>query len=103
MTLMIELTPEVEERLKRKATQRGQAISEYVEALAERDAQDDGEWEALLDAVSEGSENWPVLPSESFESGRASMGSGAETASQGWRNRYGRERVPGVRPRRGRL
>ncbi len=73
MTLNLALSTETEDRLRRKAAQQGEDVASYLKRLAERDAQDeraalsDEEFEALLDELSEGSKNWPVLAPGAFE------------------------------------
>ena len=46
MTLTLELTPEVEAALRRKAAREGQDMTTYMQAIVEREAQEDTEEEA---------------------------------------------------------
>ncbi len=76
MSVTIDLAPDVLERLRAKAELQGSGVEDYLKALAERDAFAADAWGALLDAVSEGTENWPVLPSVALE--RASFYGGRD-------------------------
>ncbi len=67
MSVTIDLAPDTLERLRAKAERQGSGIEDYLKALAERDAVAVDSWDALLDAVSEGTEDWPVLPSVALE------------------------------------
>jgi hypothetical protein len=73
MTVTIELTPELHERIEEQAVARGVSLEAYllslIEAVAlpapgERASLE--EFEAAMDAFSEGTEDLPVLPEEGF-------------------------------------
>jgi hypothetical protein len=75
MTIRLELTPETEARLKAEARAKGlplEKVAEQIlkEALTERTsahgAMSVEEFHRMLDAMAEGSENLPDLPTESF-------------------------------------
>lgn len=75
MSISIELKPEVEERLGREASAKGVSVEAYVEDLIERQVSRPGEVapdididevDRVLDALSEGSEGRPALPSEAY-------------------------------------
>jgi hypothetical protein len=73
MVVTLELTPEVEQRMMAQAALRGVSLEAYLKGLIEAAAllvdPDDGtleEFEADLDAFSEGTEHLPVLPPEAF-------------------------------------
>ncbi len=75
MTIRIEINPEIEAQLVAGAQARGLALEEYAENLL-RDAiashcESQGklsveELHAMLDAIAEGSENLPKLPTTAF-------------------------------------
>jgi hypothetical protein len=75
MTIQVELNPEVEARLLAGAKERGISVEKYAETLL-RDAvalpsQPTGklsveELHAMLDAIAEGSEKLPNLPTSAF-------------------------------------
>jgi predicted DNA-binding protein len=74
MSISIELKPEIEERLEQEAAAKGVSVQSYVEELLEQQvSQTDKishagaeEIDHVLDALAEGSENRPVLPSEAY-------------------------------------
>lgn len=73
MVVTLELAPEVEQRIIAQAASRGVSLEAYLKSLIEAAAlivaPDDGtldEFEADLDAFSEGTERLPVLPPEAF-------------------------------------
>jgi hypothetical protein len=75
MTIRLELTPETEARLKAEARAKGlplEKVAEQIlkEALTERTpargTMSVEEFHRMLDAMAEGSENLPDLPTESF-------------------------------------
>ena len=73
MVVTLELTPEVEQRMMAQAALRGVSLEAYLKGLIEAAAllvdPDDGtleEFEADMDAFSEGTEHLPVLPPEAF-------------------------------------
>ena len=75
MTIRIELNPEIEAQLAAGAQARGVALEKYAESLL-RDAiashpEPEGrlsveELHAMLDAIAEGSDNLPNLPTTAF-------------------------------------
>jgi hypothetical protein len=68
----LELTPEVEQRIMAQAALRGVSLEAYLKGLIEAallvDPDDETleEFEADMDAFSEGTEHLPVLPPEAF-------------------------------------
>jgi hypothetical protein len=66
MTLVLELAPEQERRLRREAEQRGLKTEEYARQLLDRLACEDSDeaWDADLDALTEGHQRLPVLAPE---------------------------------------
>jgi hypothetical protein len=73
MVVMLERAPEVEQRLIAQAASRGVSLEAYLQSLIEAAvlvvSPDDGtlaEFEADMDAFSEGTERLPVLPPEAF-------------------------------------
>lgn len=74
MSISIDLKPEIEERLEQEAAVRGVSVQSYVEELLEQQvSQPDKisrvgaeEIDHVLDALAEGSESRPVLPSEAY-------------------------------------
>jgi hypothetical protein len=73
MVVTLELMPEVEQRIIAQAALRGVSLEAYLKGLIEAAAlvvePDDGtveEFEADMDAFSEGTEHLPVLPPEAF-------------------------------------
>ena len=73
MVVTLELAPEVEQRMLAQAASRGISLEAYVQSLIEAAAlvaaPDDAtveEFEADMDAFSEGTEHLPVLPPEAF-------------------------------------
>jgi len=76
MTLVLELDPETEARLKSQAEARGMAVEPFAESLlrsagvpqAGAKGRPTAEsLEAMFAALAEGAENRPVLPPEAFE------------------------------------
>lgn len=75
MTIQIELTPEIMERLAAEAAAHGIPLEEYAERLLREaiatHAQPQGqlsvaELHAMLNAMAEGSENLPKVPTSAF-------------------------------------
>lgn len=74
MSISIELKPEVEERLEQEATAKGVSVESYVEDLIEQQVSQPHktshiameEIDHVLDALADGSEDRPVLPSEAY-------------------------------------
>jgi hypothetical protein len=73
MVVTLELTPEVEQRIIAQAASRGVSLEAYlqsvIEAVALVSPPDEGtleEFEADMDAFSEGTEHLPILPPEAF-------------------------------------
>lgn len=75
MTVTLELKPEIEERIKQKAAERGQPVEKFLEAVIEADVSSENEntfaetasaeeWEAALDDFIHGAAfrniSWPV-------------------------------------------
>jgi len=74
VTLILELSPEVEARLQQEVRRQSLDAAEYARRLIENsllptspdNVDDDEAWEADMRALSEGSERLPVLPPEAF-------------------------------------
>jgi hypothetical protein len=73
MTITLEFSPELEARLIMQARARGIEVAAYVRTLIEqaialqaRSRLTFDEFRAALDALAEGSEKLPALPSEAF-------------------------------------
>jgi hypothetical protein len=74
MTITIDISPDVEARLRRAAQRAGLDMHVYVGNLLADEAplfppdttQDRDEWESDLDELAAGSEDQPVLPPEAF-------------------------------------
>ena len=74
MSISIELKPDVEERLEQEAAAKGVSVESYVEGLIEQQISQPHqtshigteEIDHILDALAEGSEDRPVLPSEAY-------------------------------------
>jgi hypothetical protein len=66
MTLILDLTPDQERRLRREAEQRGLKAEEYARRLFDKLVFEDSDdaWEVDLDALAEGHERMPVLSPE---------------------------------------
>ena len=82
MTLMLELEPEVETRLRRKAERAGQSLPEYLIAVADAEPEEAGEdasegsaydlFEGLIGQVASGGEGrWSEDCGEKFAEGMA--------------------------------
>ena len=82
MTLMLELEPEVETRLRRKAERAGQSLPEYLIAVADAEPEDAGDdvsegsaydlFEGLIGQVSsDGKGRWSENCGEKFAEGMA--------------------------------
>lgn len=71
MTVTLELKPELQERVVAEAITRGISLEAYLLSLIETAASETDdltpeEFEAVLDAFSEGTEGLPVLPPEAL-------------------------------------
>ena len=73
MTISIQLEPEIETSLLARARAQGMTLDAYVQSLvtgsvagAQPLPMSDEEFEAALDELAEGSENWPVLSPEAY-------------------------------------
>ena len=73
MSISIELKPEIEERLEQEATARGVSVESYIEELIEQQFSQPHkshiaveESDQVLDALADGSEGSPVLPSDAY-------------------------------------
>jgi hypothetical protein len=71
VTISIQLEPEVETSLLARARAQGMTLDAFVQSLVKGAAVEpklprmsDEEFEAAIDELAEGSENWPVLPPE---------------------------------------
>ena len=70
MTISIQLEPEVETSLLARAQAQGMTLDAFVQSLVKGTVagppppMSDEEFEAALDELAEGSENWPILPPE---------------------------------------
>lgn len=73
MTIKLELKPEVEASLAARARARGIPLDAYIQSVIEQMAVEEGpprasleEFRATLDALAEGAEDLPALPSAAF-------------------------------------
>lgn len=73
MTIKLELRPDVEASLAARARARGIPLDAYLQGVIEQIALDEGapraslgEFRATLDALADGAENLPSLPSAAF-------------------------------------
>ena len=73
MTIKVDLNPEVEARLAARARAKGIPLDVYLRNVIEQIVEDEGtprasleEFKATLDALAEGAEDLPALPSAAF-------------------------------------
>ena len=73
MTIKLDLNPEVEARLAARARAKGIPLDVYLRNVIEQIVEDEGtprasleEFKATLDALAEGGEDLPALPSAAF-------------------------------------
>ena len=73
MTITVQVPPQIEATLLSRARAQGMTVDAYVQSLIAGAATEPqsppmslDEFEAALDELSEGSENWPVLPPDAY-------------------------------------